>query len=133
MMHVLVVDDSLEHASIVVDALRYDAHVTVQRDVDGAARYLGIMEYDAVISDLSGVSNGRTPHATAARLASAIRAACAHTGASRPAPLILTSALDPLILDGIAGSLPHTHALPKPFSPVVLRALVVRLTDGASL
>jgi hypothetical protein len=43
-------------------------------------------------------------------------------------PLVLTSGLDPHALEGIAASLVHTHALPKPFTRNALRSLIERVT-----
>ena len=123
--HVLLIEDDDGHAAIVTDALRGAAVVhRVATDAE-ALRLLAMIVPDVVISDLRGTSD-----AAPLLAATSLRIALDRVGAARgvTVPLVLASGLDPHVVEGIAGSLAHTHALPKPSSPSALRALVESLT-----
>lgn len=126
--HVLVIDDNTDHAIIACDALAGVAHVTVERTPARGFAMLEVMAFDVVISDLSGVAEGTSWLAYATRLIAAITQSARRAGSMRPVPLILTSGLDPSVLTEITRALTNTHALPKPYSPRTLRALVMALT-----
>ena len=81
---------------------------------------------DVVLCDLRGTSDHDAPLLTATNLRIALDNAAARL--RMRVPLVLASGLDPYVLDGIAATLVHTHALPKPFSRNALRALVARVT-----
>lgn len=125
MLHALLVEDDDGHASLVVDGLRGLAWVQRVTTLAEARDVLRVAVPDVVLCDLRGTSDA-APLLTATDLRIALDNACARLRVR--VPLVLTSGLDPHVLDGIAATLVHTHALPKPFSRNALRALVARVT-----
>lgn len=125
MLHALLVEDDDGHAAMVADALRGLAWVQRVATLAEARAVLRVAVPDVVLCDLRGTSDVSPIEA-----ASDLRIALDSAGASIRArvPLVLTSGVDPHVLDGIAGALVHTYALPKPFSRNDLRALVARVT-----
>lgn len=126
MLHALLVEDDDGHADLVVDGLREVAHVQRVATADEARAILRTLVPDVVLCDLRGTSDHDAPLLTATGLRIALDKACARL--QMRVPMVLTSGLDPHVLDGIAATLVHTHALPKPFSRSNLRALVARVT-----
>lgn len=126
MLHALLVEDDDDHAGLVVDGLRDLARVQHVATVDEARAVFRTLVPDVVLCDLRGTSDHDAPLLTATGLRIALDNAC--TRLRVRVPLVLTSGLDPHVLDGIAATLVHTHALPKPFSRNALRALVARVT-----
>lgn len=125
MLHALLVEDDDDHASLVVDGLRGLAWVQRVTALAEAREVLRFAVPDIVLCDLRGTSDA-APLLTATDLRIALDNACVRLRVR--VPLVLTSGVDPNILDGIAATLVHTHALPKPFSRNALRALVARVT-----
>ena len=125
MLHALLVEDDDGHASLVVDGLRGLAWVQRVTTLAEARDVLRVAVPDVVLCDLRGTSDA-APLLTATDLRIALDNACARLRVR--VPLVLTSGLDPHVLDGIAATLVHTHALPKPFSRSDLRSLVERVT-----
>lgn len=129
MLHALVVEDDDCHAGLVEDALRGLAHVQRVSHADEALAVLAWVVPDLVLMDLRGSCTAHTSwvdHVASMRLA--LDAAGARARVRRPIPLILASGMDPRTIEEIAGAIPHTHALPKPFTRLDLRALVARIT-----
>jgi hypothetical protein len=79
-----------------------------------------------VLCDLRGTSDHDAPLLTATNLRIALDNASARL--RMRVPLVLTSGLDPHVLDGIAGALVDVYALPKPFTRNALRSLIERVT-----
>ncbi len=125
MLHALLVEDDDDHAGLVVDGLRDLARVQHVATADEARAILRTLVPDVVLCDLRGTA-ATEPLIAAADLRIALDNACARLRVR--VPLVLTSGVDPHVLDGIAASLVHTHALPKPFSRNALRSLVERVT-----
>lgn len=125
MLHALLAEDDDGHAALVVDGLRGLAWVQRVTTIAEAREVLRVAVPDVVLCDLRGTAAGE-PLIAATDLRIALDNACARVRVR--VPLVLTSGLDPGLLEGIAGSLVDTHALPKPFSPKTLRALVARVT-----
>ena len=125
MLHALLVEDHDGHAALVADGLRGLAWIQRVTTLAEARAVLRVAVPDVVLCDLRGTSDVSPTEA-----ASDLRLALDSAGASIRArvPLVLTSGLDPYVLDGIAGALVNTHALSKPFSCNALRALVARVT-----
>lgn len=125
MLHALLVEDHDGHAALVADGLRGLAWIQRVATLAEARAVLRVAVPDVVLCDLRGTSDVSPTEA-----ASDLRIALDSAGASIRArvPLVLTSGLDPYVLDGIAGALVNTLALPKPFSCNDLRALVARVT-----
>lgn len=126
MLHALLVEDDDDHAGLVVDGLRDLARVQHVATVDEARAVFRTLVPDVVLCDLRGTSDHDAPLLTATGLRIALDKACARL--QMRVPLVLTSGLDPHVLDGIAGALVDVYALPKPFSRSNLRALVARVT-----
>ena len=126
MLHALLVEDDDDHAGLVVGGLRDLAREQHVATVDEARAVFRTLVPDVVLCDLRGTSDHDAPLLTATGLRIALDNAC--TRLQMRVPLVLTSGLDPHVLDGIAATLVHTHALPKPFSRNALRALVARVT-----
>ncbi len=125
MLHALLVEDDAGHAALVVDGLRDLARVQCVATVDEARAILRTLVPDIVLCDLRGTAASE-PLIAATDLRIAIDNASARL--RMRVPLVLTSGLDPHALEGIAASLVHTHALPKPFSRNALRSLIERVT-----
>jgi CheY-like chemotaxis protein len=127
MLHALLVEDDDSHAAMVVDGLRGLAWAQRVETTAEARAVLRVAVPDVVLCDLRGTSSVAPLDA-----ASDLRIALDHAGAAlqrrRSVPLVLTSGVDPHVLDGIAGALVHTHALPKPFTRNDLRSLIERVT-----
>jgi hypothetical protein len=125
MLHALLVEDHDGHAALVADGLRGLAWIQRVTTLAEARAVLRVAVPDVVLCDLRGTSDVSPTEA-----ASDLRLALDSAGASIRArvPLVLTSGLDPYVLDGIASALVNTHALPKPFSCNGLRALIERIT-----
>ncbi len=125
MLHALLVEDHDGHASLVADGLRGLAWIQRVTTLAEARAVLRLAVPDVVLCDLRGTSDVSPTEA-----ASDLRLALDSAGARIDArvPLVLTSGLDPYVLDGIAGALVNTYALPKPFSCNALRAIVARVT-----
>lgn len=129
MHHALLVEDDDGHAGIVAEALRGLAAVQRAETSDDAFAALAWVVPDLLLMDLRGSCTGHTSwvdHVASMRLA--LDAAGARARVRRPIPLILASGMDPRTIEEIAGAIPHTHALPKPFTRLDLRALVARIT-----
>ena len=131
MLHVLVVEDDVEHAVFACDALDGLAHVTVARTHDAALTYLAVMEYDAVMADLSGTDPSLSWAECAESIMRAINRSLVALRRRRPCPLILVSARDPVELHALARRLTNCHALPKPYSVRELRAMIRALTASS--
>lgn len=127
MLHALLVEDNDAHASHVAASLSGVAHVQRVTHADEAIGVLSWVVPDVVITDLRGTCSV-SPIEAAASLRIALDAAGARARVRAPLPLVIASALDPHVLDGIAGALANTHAIPKPFSRNDLRAVVARVT-----
>lgn len=129
MLHALLVEDHDGHASLVADGLRGLAWIQRVTTLAEARQVLRVAVPDVVLCDLGGTSDVSPTEA-----ASDLRLALDSAGASIRArvPLVLTSGLDPHVLDGIAGALVCVYALSKPFSCNDLRALVARITGVTS-
>lgn len=125
MLHALLVEDDADHAALVVDGLRDLARVQHVATADEARAILRTLVPDVVLCDLRGTAASE-PLIAATDLRIALDNASARL--RMRVPLVLTSGLDPHVLEGITASLVHTHALPKPFSRNDLRALVARVT-----
>lgn len=125
MLHALLVEDDDGHASLVVDGLAGLAWVQRVTTLAEAREVLRVAVPDVVLCDLRGTA-ATEPLIAAADLRIALNNVCARLRVR--VPLVLTSGVDPDLLEGIAGSLVDTHALPKPFSRNDLRALVTRVT-----
>ena len=125
MLHALLVEDCDGHASLVADGLRRLAWVQRVATLAEARQVLRVAVPDVVLCDLRGTSDV-PPIEAATDLRIALDNACARLRVR--VPLVLTSGLDPYVLDGIAATLVHTHALPKPFSRNALRSLIERVT-----
>ena len=125
MLHALLVEDDDDHAGLVVDGLSDLARVQHVATVDEARAVFRTLVPDVVLCDLRGTAAPEPPIA-ATDLRIALDNAC--TRLQMRVPLVLTSGLDPHVLDGIAGALVDVYALPKPFSRNALRALVARVT-----
>ena len=125
MLHALLAEDDDGHAALVVDGLRGLAWVQRVTTLAEAREVLRVAVPDVVLCDLRGTAAGE-PLIAATDLRIALDNACARVRVR--VPLVLTSGLDPDLLEGIANSLVDTHALPKPFSPKTLRSLVARVT-----
>jgi CheY-like chemotaxis protein len=124
-LHALLVEDNDAHAALVVDGLRDLAHVQHVATVDEARAILRTLVPDIVLCDLRGTAASE-PLIAATDLRIALDNASARL--RMRVPLVLASGLDPHMLHGIAASLVHTHALPKPFSRNALRSLIERVT-----
>ena len=124
-LHALLIEDHDGHASVVVDGLRGLAHVQRVATVDEARAVLRTLVPDVVLCDLRGTAASE-PLIAATDLRIALDNASARLRTR--VPLVLTSGLDPHVLDGIAGALVDVYALPKPFTRNALRALVARVT-----
>lgn len=125
MLHALLVEDHDDHAALVVDGLAGLAWVQRVATIAEAREVLRVAVPDVVLCDLRGTSSAE-PDIVATDLRVALDNAC--TRLRVRVPLVLTSGVDPLVLDGIAGALVDVYALPKPFSRNALRALVARVT-----
>ena len=125
MLHALLVEDHDDHAALVVDGLAGLAWVQRVATLAEARDVLRVAVPDVVFCDLRGTSSAE-PDIVATDLRIALDNAC--TRLRVRVPLVLTSGVDPLVLDGIAGALVDVYALPKPFSRNALRALVARVT-----
>lgn len=125
MLHALLVEDDVDHAALVVDGLRGLAWVQRVTTLAEARAVLLVAVPDVVLCDLRGTA-ATEPLIAATDLRIALDNACARLRVR--VPLVLTSGLDPDLLEGIAGSLVDTHPLPKPFCRSNLRALVARVT-----
>lgn len=125
MLHALLVEDDAAHAGLVSEALAGLARVQRVDTLAEARDVLRVTVPDVVLCDLCGTA-ATEPLLAATDLRIALDRAGDHVRTR--VPLVLTSALDPRTLDGIADSLAHTHPLPKPFSPKALRAIVGRIT-----
>ncbi len=125
MLHALLVEDDDGHAGLVVDGLRDLARVQHVATADEARAILRTLVPDVVLCDLRGTAASE-PLIAATDIRIALDNASARL--RMRVPLVLTSGLDPHVLEGIAASLVHTHALPKPFSRNDIRALVARVT-----
>ena len=125
MLHALLVEDHDGHASLVVDGLAGLAWVQRVATLAEAREVLRVAVPDVVLCDLRGTSDA-APLLTATDVRIALDNAGSHLRVR--VPLVLTSGLDPHVLDGIAGALVDVYALPKPFSRNALRALVARVT-----
>ena len=125
MLHALLVEDHDDHAALVVDGLAGLAWVQRVATIAEAREVLRVAVPDVVLCDLRGTSSAE-PDIVATDLRIALDNAC--TRLRVRVPLVLTSGLDPHVLDGIAGALVDVYALPKPFSRSNLRALVARVT-----
>jgi CheY-like chemotaxis protein len=125
-LHALLVEDNDDHAALVVDGLHGLARVQHVATADEARAILRTLVPDIVLCDLRGTSDHDAPLLTATNLRIAIDNASARL--RMRVPLVLASGLDPHMLHGIAASLVHTHALPKPFSRNALRSLIERVT-----
>jgi CheY-like chemotaxis protein len=125
-LHALLVEDNDAHAALVVDGLRGLARVQHVATADEARAILRTLVPDIVLCDLRGTSDHDAPLLTATNLRIALDNASARL--RMRVPLVLTSGLDPHALEGIAASLVHTHALPKPFTRNALRSLIERVT-----
>ncbi len=125
MLHALLVEDHDGHASLVVDGLAGLAWVQRVATLAEAREVLRVAVPDVVLCDLRGTSDA-APLLTATDVRIALDNAGSHLRVR--VPLVLTSGLDPYVLDGIAGVFVNTHALPKPFSRNALRSLVERVT-----
>jgi CheY-like chemotaxis protein len=125
MLHALLVEDHDGHAALVADGLRGLAWVQRVTTLADAREVLRVAVPDVVLCDLRGTSDV-SPTEAATDIRIALDNACARLRVR--VPLVLASGLDPYVLDGIAATLVHTHALPKPFSRNALRALVARVT-----
>lgn len=125
MLRALLVEDHDGHASLVADGLRGLAWVQRVATLAEARQVLRVAVPDVVLCDLRGTSDVSPTEA-----ATDLRIALDSAGASIRArvPLVLTSGLDPYVLDGIAGALVGVYALPKPFSRSNLRSLIERVT-----
>lgn len=125
MLHALLVEDHDGHAALVADGLRGLAWIQRVTTLAEAREVLRVAVPDVVLCDLRGTSDVSPTEA-----ASAMRIALDSAGASIRArvPLVLTSGLDPYVLDGIAGAHVGVHALSKPFSCNALRSLIERVT-----
>lgn len=125
MLHALAVEDDDRLADDLVAALRGLAWVQRVASADEALAVLAWLVPDVVLLDLCGTSQ-EAP----LLVASSVRIALDRAGdrVRTRVPLVLTSGLDPHVLQGIAGSLDRTHALPRPASRNALRALVARVT-----
>lgn len=128
MLHVLVVEDDIEHAVHACNALDGMAHVTVARTHEAALTYLAVMEYDAVMADLSGTDPSLGWEECAESIVRALNRSLAALRRRKPVPLILVSARDPADLRALAARLTHCHALPKPYLVRDLRAMIRALT-----
>ena len=125
MLHALLVEDNDDHAALVADGLRDLARVQHVTTADEASAILRTLVPDVVLCDLRGTAASE-PLIAATDLRIALDNASARL--RMRVPLVLTSGLDPHVLDGIAGALVDVYALPKPFSRNDLRALVARVT-----
>ena len=125
MLHALLVEDDPDHAALVVDGLRDLAWVQRVTTLAEAREVLRVAVPDVVLCDLRGTTSTE-PLIAATDLRIALDNACARLRVR--VPLVLTSGVDPYVLDGIAATLVHTHALPKPFSRNALRSLIERVT-----
>lgn len=128
MLHALVVEDDPRHAATLADALRGLAQVQHVETADAALAALGWVVPDVVLTDVRGVSHA-SPLEHVGSLRLALDAAGLRARVRSPIPLVLVSAVDPDALRGVAASLAHTHALPKPFVRHALRELVSRVTS----
>lgn len=126
MLHVLAVEDDDRHAALLDDALCRVAVVQRVAHADDALAALAWVVPDVVLSDVRGTSDA-APLLAATSLRMAMDRAAARARAR--IPLVLVSAVDPDVLHAIVDTLHDTHALPKPFSPRDLRALIDRLTS----
>lgn len=125
MLHALLVEDDADHAALVVDGLHGLARVQHVATADEARAILRTLVPDVVLCDLRGTAASE-PLIAATDIRIALDNASARL--RMRVPLVLASGLDPHVLEGIAASLVHTHALPKPFSRNDIRALVARVT-----
>ena len=125
MLHALLAEDDDGHAALVVDGLAGLAWVQRVTTLAEAREVLRVAVPDVVLCDLRGTA-ATEPLIAATDLRIALDNACARLRVR--VPLVLTSGVDPLVLDGIAATLVHTHALAKPFSRNALRSLVERVT-----
>ncbi len=129
MLHAVLVEDDEHHAKELARVLEGVAAVTHVRTDGEVLALLGVVLPDLVVTDLRGVAPGASPIDYVASLRAALDAAAARARSRRPVPIVLASGLDPVVLRGIASTLTHTHALPKPHSPRALRELVTSLTS----
>lgn len=125
MLHALLAEDDDGHATLVVDGLAGLAWVQRVTTLAEAREVLRVAVPDVVLCDLRGTA-ATEPLIAATDLRIALDNACARLRVR--VPLVLTSGVDPYVLDGIAGALVDVYALPKPFSRNALRALVARVT-----
>jgi CheY-like chemotaxis protein len=125
MLHALLVEDHDGHAALVADGLRGLAWIQRVTTLAEARAVLRVAVPDVVLCDLRGTSDVSPTEA-----ASDLRLALDSAGASSRArvPLVLTSGLDPYVLDKIAVALVDVYALPKPFTRNALRSLIERVT-----
>lgn len=121
MTSVLLVEDSADAVAWVEHSLPGDEVMVVPTLARGVA-LLSAWRPDVVVTDVRGVTAQPSLLAITDLRTALDRAGCEHVA------IILASGVDPYVLHGIAGSVRHTHALPKPFSRHDLRALVGRLT-----
>lgn len=125
MLHALAVEDDDRLADDLAAALRGLAYVNRVTHADEALAVLAWLVPDVVLLDLCGTSR-EAP----LLVATSVRIALDRAGGRVRArvPLVLHSGLDPHVLQGIAGSLDRTHALPRPASRNDLRSLIERVT-----
>lgn len=124
--HALLVEDDDGHAALATDALRGVVFVTRAADGDEALQVIRAMLPDVVVTDLREVG-GCSPIDYVAQLRVALDASAERMRAPR-VPVIVSSGVDPSVQRAIAASLVGVHAMPKPYSPRALRALVASLT-----
>lgn len=129
--HALVVEDDEGHATIAIESLRGVAFVTRALTGGEALGVIRVMLPDVVVTDLREVGAGCSPIDYVAQLRVALDASAERLRAPR-VPVIVSSGVDPSVQRAIAASLVGVHALPKPYSPRALRALVESLTAPCS-
>jgi len=125
MLHVLAVEDDTRLADDLAAALRGLAQVQRVASADEALAVLAWVVPDVVLLDLCGTSRD-APLLVATSMRIALNGA--EDRVRTRVPLVLTSGLDPHVLQKIAESLDRTHALPRPASRADLRALVACVT-----
>ena len=127
MLHALAVEDDDRHAALIADTLRGIAVVQRVSLADEALSALAWVVPDVVLCDVRGTCDVSPLDAATSLRIALDRAGDRNRSRSR-IPLLLVSACDPATLDEIARALVATHAVPKPFSPADLRAVVARVT-----
>lgn len=130
MLHALAVDDDAWQAKVLTDALRDVAMVQHEERLDDALGALASVVPDVLLYDLIGTADAH-PVDAARSVRIALDAAATRARIRTRIPIVLVSGCDPHVLSEIASAVEETHAVPKPFSPRELRALVLRVT-GAS-